>query len=106
MTPEEVSRLRPSGSDGATEYETTAPPPDDGVLAVMAAPLVYTAGLAEYERLLGAAVPLSIWAGCGLPHPDATNSTTAKRSARITTNYHEWSDVPRHDLDAARSRLR
>ena len=40
MAPVEVSRERPAGSDGETEYETTAPPVEVTVSVVMAVPLV------------------------------------------------------------------
>ena len=36
MAPVEVSRERPAGNDGETDQETTAPPLDVGVTAVMA----------------------------------------------------------------------
>ena len=47
MTPVEVFSVRPAGSAGETEYETTAPPMLVGVLAVIAVSLVYVAGLLE-----------------------------------------------------------
>jgi len=40
MVPVEVSRERPAGSDGETEYETTVPPVDVTEVVVMAVPLV------------------------------------------------------------------
>ena len=40
MAPVEVSRDKPAGSDGDTEYETTAPPFDVTVALVMAVPFV------------------------------------------------------------------
>ena len=40
MAPVEVSRERPAGSDGETEYDTTAPPVEVTVSVVMAVPLV------------------------------------------------------------------
>ena len=40
MAPVEVSRERPAGSDGETEYETTVPPVEVTVSVVMAVPLV------------------------------------------------------------------
>ena len=40
MAPVEVSRERPAGSDGDTEYDTTAPPVEVTVSVVMAVPLV------------------------------------------------------------------
>ena len=47
MTPVEVFSVRPAGSAGETEYETTAPPLLLGVLLVIAVFLVYVAGLLE-----------------------------------------------------------
>ena len=38
--PVDVSRDNPAGSDGETEYETTAPPVDVTEVVVMAVPLV------------------------------------------------------------------
>ena len=40
MAPVVVSRAKPAGSDGDTEYETTAPPVEVTVAVVMAVPLV------------------------------------------------------------------
>ena len=40
MAPVEVSSDRPAGSDGDTEYETTAPPVEVTVSVVIAVPLV------------------------------------------------------------------
>ena len=40
IAPVEVSRERPAGRDGETEYETTVPPLDVTVAVVMAVPLV------------------------------------------------------------------
>ena len=40
ISPVEVSRDKPAGSDGDTEYETTAPPVDVTVSAVIAVPFV------------------------------------------------------------------
>ena len=40
MAPVEVSSERPAGSDGDTEYDTTAPPVEVTVSVVMAVPLV------------------------------------------------------------------
>ena len=40
IAPVEVSRDNPAGSDGDTEYETTAPPVDVTVSVVMAVPFV------------------------------------------------------------------
>ena len=45
MTPVEVFSVRPAGSAGETEYETTAPPTLVGMLSVIAVSLVYVAGL-------------------------------------------------------------
>ena len=47
MIPVEVFSVRPAGSAGETEYETTAPPLLLGVLLVIAVFLVYVAGLLE-----------------------------------------------------------
>ena len=47
MTPVEVFSVRPAGSAGETEYETTAPPLLVGLLSVVAEPVVYVAGLLE-----------------------------------------------------------
>ena len=47
MTPVEVFSVRPAGSAGETEYETTAPPLLVGLLSVIAEPVVYVAGLLE-----------------------------------------------------------
>ena len=47
MTPVEVFSVRPAGSSGETEYETTAPPLLVGLLSVIAEPVVYVAGLLE-----------------------------------------------------------
>ena len=47
MIPVEVFSVRPAGSVGETEYETTAPPVLVGVLLVIAEPVVYMAGLLE-----------------------------------------------------------
>ena len=38
--PVDVSRDKPAGSDGETEYETTAPPVEVTAVVVMAVPLV------------------------------------------------------------------
>ena len=46
MAPVEVSSDRPAGSDGDTEYETTAPPVEVTVSVVIAVPLV---NLSEVE---------------------------------------------------------
>ena len=35
ISPEEVSRDKPAGSDGETDHETTVPPLDVGVAAVI-----------------------------------------------------------------------
>ena len=40
MAPVDVSSDKPAGSDGDTEYETTAPPLDVTVAVVMAVPFV------------------------------------------------------------------
>ena len=40
MAPVVVLRAKPAGSDGDTEYETTAPPVEVTVAVVMAVPLV------------------------------------------------------------------
>ena len=40
MAPVEVSRERPAGSDGETEYEMIVPPFDVGVKDVICVPLV------------------------------------------------------------------
>ena len=40
IAPVEVSRARPAGSDGDTEYVTTAPPVEVTVSMVIAVPLV------------------------------------------------------------------
>ena len=40
MAPVEVSRAKPAGSDGETEYEMTVPPVDATEAVVMAVPLV------------------------------------------------------------------
>ena len=40
ISPVEVSRANPAGSDGDTEYETTAPPVDVTVSVVIAVPFV------------------------------------------------------------------
>ena len=40
MAPVDVSSDNPAGSDGDTEYETTAPPVDVTVSAVIAVPFV------------------------------------------------------------------
>ena len=40
MAPVVVSRERPAGSDGETEYDTTLPPVEVTVSVVMAVPLV------------------------------------------------------------------
>ncbi len=45
MAPVEVFSVRPAGSAGETEYETTAPPVLVGVLLVIAVSLAYVAGL-------------------------------------------------------------
>ena len=45
MTPVEVLSVSPAGRAGKTAYETTPPPLLVGVLFVIAAPLVYVAGL-------------------------------------------------------------
>ena len=47
MIPVEVFSVRPAGSAGETEYETTAPPLVVGLLLVIAVSLVYVAGLLE-----------------------------------------------------------
>ena len=54
MTPVEVFSVRPAGSAGETEYETTAPPLLVGMLLVIAVSLVYVAGLLEYLSAEGA----------------------------------------------------
>ena len=46
MAPVDVSSDKPAGSDGDTEYETTAPPLDVTVAVVMAVPFV-NAGMDE-----------------------------------------------------------
>jgi hypothetical protein len=56
ITPVEVLRLKPIGREGDAEYETTAPPVLLGVFGMMATPFVWTAGFAEYVRLVGAGV--------------------------------------------------
>ena len=40
MSPVEVSSDKPAGSDGDTEYETTAPPVEVTVAVVIAVPFV------------------------------------------------------------------
>ena len=40
MEPVEESSERPAGSEGETDHEVTVPPPDVGVMVVMAVPLV------------------------------------------------------------------
>jgi hypothetical protein len=40
IAPVDVSRAKPAGRDGDTEYETTVPPLDVTVAVVMAVPLV------------------------------------------------------------------
>ena len=40
ISPVEVSKDRPAGSDGKTAQETTVPPPEVGVVAVISVPLV------------------------------------------------------------------
>jgi hypothetical protein len=48
---------KPKGSAGATEYEVTAPPPDDGVFGAICVPVPYVAGFNEYLRFIGATTP-------------------------------------------------
>ena len=45
MTPVEVSKARPAGRDGETAHDTTAPPFEVGVAAVIAVPLVSVNGV-------------------------------------------------------------
>ena len=45
MTPVEVSRDKPAGSDGETDHETTVPPLEVGVAAVIAESLVSVNGV-------------------------------------------------------------
>ena len=45
MTPVEVSRDKPAGSDGETAHETTVPPLEVGVAAVIAESLVSVNGV-------------------------------------------------------------
>jgi hypothetical protein len=47
ITPVDGLRFSPAGNAGETTYEVTAPPLLVGVLAVIAVPLVYVAGLLE-----------------------------------------------------------
>ena len=49
MSPVEVSSDKPAGSDGDTEYETTAPPVDVTDVVVIAVPLVNVNGLVLSE---------------------------------------------------------
>ena len=49
MSPVEVSSDKPAGSDGDTEYETTAPPVDVTDVVVIAVPLVNVNVLVLYE---------------------------------------------------------
>ncbi len=49
MSPVEVSRANPDGSDGDTEYETTVPPVDVTDAVVIAVPLVNVNVLVLYE---------------------------------------------------------
>ena len=49
MAPVEVSRAKPAGSDGETEYEMTVPPVDATEAVVMAVPLVNVNELVLYE---------------------------------------------------------
>jgi hypothetical protein len=48
---------KPKGSAGATEYDVTVPPPDDGVFGVIAVVVPYVAGFAEYVRFDGLTIP-------------------------------------------------
>ena len=45
MTPVEVSRAKPAGKDGETDHETTVPPFEVGVAAVMAESFVSVNGV-------------------------------------------------------------
>tara|TARA_Y100000768_G_C23903193_1_gene646233 strand:+ start:250 stop:429 length:180 start_codon:yes stop_codon:yes gene_type:complete len=45
MTPVEVSRDKPAGSDGETDHETTVPPLEVGVAEVIAESLVSVNGV-------------------------------------------------------------
>ena len=49
MSPVEVSSDKPAGSDGETEYETTAPPVEVTAAVVIAVPLVNVNELVLYE---------------------------------------------------------
>ena len=45
MTPVEVSKAKPAGRDGETDQDTTVPPLEVGVAAVIAVPLVNVNGV-------------------------------------------------------------
>ena len=45
MTPVEVSKAKPAGRDGETDQDTTVPPLEVGVAAVIAVPLVSVNGV-------------------------------------------------------------
>ena len=49
MTPVEVSRDKPAGNDGETEYDTTAPPVDVTVSVVIAVPFSSVREVEAYE---------------------------------------------------------
>ena len=55
MTPVEVSKERPAGSVGETDHDTTVPPLDDGVAAVIAESLVSVNGVPLYATDVGIA---------------------------------------------------
>lgn len=47
MAPVVLEMLRPAGSDGETDHETTVPPVDVGLSVVMAVPFVSVMELVE-----------------------------------------------------------
>jgi hypothetical protein len=47
ITPVDVLSVKPAGSGGATEYDATAPPVDEGAFAVIAVPAGYDAGFGK-----------------------------------------------------------
>ena len=47
MAPVVLEMLRPAGSDGETDHDTTVPPVDVGLSVVMAVPLVSVRELLE-----------------------------------------------------------
>ena len=49
ISPVEVEKARPAGSDGETAQEMTVPPLEVGVEAVMVVPFVKVNGLSLYE---------------------------------------------------------